>query len=126
MLGLVFKNLIRIIIFVMLLKSKLSKPKKNHTHKQTYTNKTIYTQDGILMCEVDLNQIEVVKHSWGFKMTGRHAMYAKHLTEYVKDGYKQQILTDPALSYDEATDKETKHSSDSDTVPAHETRNHGL
>lgn len=94
-------------------------------------------KDGILVCEVDLNQIEVVKHSWGFKMTGRHAMYAKHLTEYVKDGYKQQIITDPALrSNDCVTYESCFDGSDCCnrnntyrsycTIPPNETRNDGL
>ena len=48
------------------------------------------------------------------------------MIEYVKDGYKQQILAYPALSYDQAYDKVTNHGSNSDTIPVHKTRNDGL
>eukprot|EP01118_Nematostelium_gracile_P016346 TRINITY_DN6747_c0_g1_i1.p1 TRINITY_DN6747_c0_g1~~TRINITY_DN6747_c0_g1_i1.p1 ORF type:complete len:393 (+),score=106.34 TRINITY_DN6747_c0_g1_i1:62-1240(+) len=54
-------------------------------------------QDGLLVCEVDLNLCKQIKDVWGFQMTARHDMYADFLTQYVKHDYKPQLVRDPSL-----------------------------
>ncbi|XP_020297167.1 beta-ureidopropionase [Pseudomyrmex gracilis] len=41
-------------------------------------------KDGLLIAELDLNQCRQVKDIWGFRMTQRLGMYAKKLSNYVK------------------------------------------
>ncbi|XP_077995265.1 beta-ureidopropionase-like [Glandiceps talaboti] len=50
------------------------------------------TQDGLLVTEMDLNLIRQINDKWGFKMTGRHELYAKALSEVVKDDYKPPVV----------------------------------
>ncbi|KAL4441392.1 hypothetical protein ABPG74_013687 [Tetrahymena malaccensis] len=52
------------------------------------------TRDGLLVVEVDLNLCQQIKDKWGFTMTGRHEYYAEKLTDYVKPGFKQQLIKD--------------------------------
>lgn len=54
-------------------------------------------QDGVIFEEVDLNTCQAVKDKWCFGMTGRHDMYAKFLTDYVKLDYEPQRIVDPSL-----------------------------
>ncbi|XP_065214156.1 beta-ureidopropionase isoform X1 [Planococcus citri] len=49
-------------------------------------------KDGLLIAEMDLNLCRQVKDVWGFQMTQRLDMYAKKLTEAVKDDYKPQVI----------------------------------
>ncbi|KXJ29101.1 beta-ureidopropionase [Exaiptasia diaphana] len=46
------------------------------------------TQDGLLVTEVDLNLCRQIKDKWGFPMTARLDMYAKLLSDAVKQDYK--------------------------------------
>eukprot|EP01120_Amphizonella_sp_Union-15-10_P017256 TRINITY_DN953_c0_g1_i1.p1 TRINITY_DN953_c0_g1~~TRINITY_DN953_c0_g1_i1.p1 ORF type:complete len:386 (+),score=62.31 TRINITY_DN953_c0_g1_i1:97-1254(+) len=50
--------------------------------------------DGLLVAEVDLNLCQQIKDKWGFQMTGRHEIYAKFLTNYVKPGFVPQVISD--------------------------------
>lgn len=50
------------------------------------------TEDGLLVAEVDLNMCRQIKDSWKFSMTGRHGMYAKMLSEYVKPDFKPDLV----------------------------------
>ena len=54
-------------------------------------------RDGICIAEADLNLCQQVKDSWVFQMTARYEDYAKLLTEYVKPGFKPQVIVDPAV-----------------------------
>jgi beta-ureidopropionase len=54
-------------------------------------------RDGLLVSEVDLNLALIVRDKWMFQATARWEMYAKLLTDYVRDDYQQQIIRDPAL-----------------------------
>jgi beta-ureidopropionase len=54
-------------------------------------------RDGLLVAELDLNLCRQVRDKWSFQMTGRMDLYARSLTEAVKDDFKQQIIRDPSL-----------------------------
>lgn len=54
-------------------------------------------RDGLLVSEVDLNQVRQVRDHWMFQNTARYELYAKSLTEFVKHDYQPQIIRDPAL-----------------------------
>jgi len=55
-------------------------------------------KDGLLVADLDLNLCCQVKDMWGFQMTGRYPIYAKYLSEFIKQDFKPQIIRDPALS----------------------------
>jgi len=48
--------------------------------------------DGLLVAEVDLNLCRQMKDKWMFQVTGRYDMYAKSLQQYVRQGYKPQVI----------------------------------
>ena len=50
------------------------------------------TNDGVIIAEVDLNMCQQIKDKWGFTMTGRHEIYAKLLTNFVKPDFEPQIV----------------------------------
>jgi len=50
--------------------------------------------DGLLVAELDLNLCRQVKDTWGFRMTQRLDLYAKALTEAVKEDYTPQVVED--------------------------------
>jgi beta-ureidopropionase len=54
------------------------------------------TRDGITIAEADLNLCQQIKDSWVLQMTGRHADYAKFLTDYVSPDFVPQHINDPA------------------------------
>lgn len=51
-------------------------------------------RDGVLVSEMDLNLCRQVRDKWGFQMTARYEMYAKLLSDYVKEGYQPQVIKD--------------------------------
>lgn len=54
-------------------------------------------RDGLLVVDVDLNQIRQVKDTWMFQNTARFEMYAEKLTKYVQMNYKGETIKDPSL-----------------------------
>eukprot|EP00929_Paragymnodinium_shiwhaense_P061689 TRINITY_DN30839_c0_g1_i1.p1 TRINITY_DN30839_c0_g1~~TRINITY_DN30839_c0_g1_i1.p1 ORF type:complete len:456 (-),score=140.90 TRINITY_DN30839_c0_g1_i1:377-1744(-) len=54
-------------------------------------------RDGVIVAEVDLNQVQQMKDIWMLAITGRYDLYAKKLADYVKPSFKPQVIRDPAL-----------------------------
>jgi len=54
-------------------------------------------RDGVLVAEVDLNQVQQMKDIWMLAITGRYDLYAKKLGDYCKPNFTPQIIRDPAL-----------------------------
>uniref|UniRef100_A0AC35G9Q2 Antitoxin VbhA domain-containing protein n=2 Tax=Panagrolaimus sp. PS1159 TaxID=55785 RepID=A0AC35G9Q2_9BILA len=50
------------------------------------------TQEGIIICEADLNLCRQTKDAWGFRMTQRLDLYAKELTEVSQPDYRPKII----------------------------------
>lgn len=50
------------------------------------------TNDGVIIAEIDLNMCQQIKDKWVFTMTGRHDLYAKLLTNFVKPDFEPQIV----------------------------------
>lgn len=50
------------------------------------------TKEGLLVVDVDLNQIRQVRDGWMFRMTSRLDMYRDLLAKATVPGYKQQII----------------------------------
>lgn len=55
-------------------------------------------RDGVIVAEVDLNQVQQLKDIWMLAITGRYDLYAKKLGDYVKPNFKPQVIRDPALA----------------------------
>jgi beta-ureidopropionase len=51
-------------------------------------------RDGLLVVEMDLNLCRQTKDTWGFRMTQRLDLYARSLTEAVKQDYQPPIIKD--------------------------------
>merc|ERR1719240_2173958 len=54
-------------------------------------------RDGVIVAEVDLNQVQQMKDIWMLAITGRYNLYAKKLSDHVKPNFKPQVIRDPAL-----------------------------
>jgi len=50
------------------------------------------TKEGLLVVDVDLNQIRQVRDIWMFRMTSRLDIYRDLLAKATTPGYKQQII----------------------------------
>lgn len=61
------------------------------------TNGLSRLRDGLLVVDVDLNQIQHVRDTWMFQNTARFPLYSKFLNDYIKLGFKPQVVRDPAL-----------------------------
>lgn len=48
--------------------------------------------DGLLICQLDLNLCRQIKDKWGFRMTQRLSLYGEKFTEAAKLDYKPQII----------------------------------
>lgn len=53
------------------------------------------TEEGLLVTEIDLNQIRQVRDSWGFRMTARLPIYAELLKRKTEPGFEEQIVKQP-------------------------------
>jgi len=51
-------------------------------------------RDGVVIAEADLNLCRQVKDTWVFQMTGRHADYAKFLTDCTQPDWTPQVIKD--------------------------------
>jgi beta-ureidopropionase len=63
----------------------------------TRTPELSRVNDGLLVTDVDLNQIRQVRDHWMYHNTARYPLYAESLSNYVQHNYKPQIIRDPAL-----------------------------
>lgn len=54
-------------------------------------------RDGVIVAEVDLNQVQQMKDIWMLAITGRYNLYAKKLADHVRPDWKPQVIKDPAL-----------------------------
>ena len=50
------------------------------------------TKEGLLVTEVDLNQLRQVRDSWMFRMTSRLEIYRDLLNKATSPGFKPQII----------------------------------
>lgn len=57
--------------------------------------------DGVLCCDVDLNQVRQVRDVWTYQNTARYDVYAKKLAAFVKADFKPQRVIDPSLKDNE-------------------------
>jgi len=51
-------------------------------------------RDGLLVVEMDLNLCRQIKDKWGFRMTQRLDLYARSLTEAIKEDYQPTVIKD--------------------------------
>jgi beta-ureidopropionase len=49
------------------------------------------------VAKLDLNLCRQLKDKWGFRLTARYELYAEFFQEYVKHGFKPQVIRDPYL-----------------------------
>ncbi|KAL6768363.1 hypothetical protein ACKKBF_B38855 [Auxenochlorella protothecoides x Auxenochlorella symbiontica] len=54
-------------------------------------------REGLLVVDADLNLCQQVRDRWGFQMTARYPLYAQLLGDFIKPGYKPQVVVDPTL-----------------------------
>jgi len=63
-------------------------------------------RDGLLVVDIDLNQVRQVRDVWMFQNTARYEMYAKFFNDFIKMDYKPQIIRDPSLPTDNSSDED--------------------